>query len=58
MVLSYLMPSRKTVTKTVGFFGGVYLANAYIQQRLEEVKQKLEVENNAQDKYVGSRLNR
>lgn len=40
------------MTKTVGFFGGVYLTHAYIQQRLEEVKQKLEVENNAQDKYA------
>ncbi|KAF6757934.1 Peroxin-3-domain-containing protein [Ephemerocybe angulata] len=44
-----IIPSRKTVMKTAGFFGGLYMANNFIQERLEEVKQKMEIETQAQD---------
>ncbi|KAJ2915679.1 hypothetical protein MD484_g4712, partial [Candolleomyces efflorescens] len=44
-----IVPSRKTLTKTAGFVGGMYLAHTYIQNRLEDVKQKMEVEVQARE---------
>ncbi|KAF5339106.1 hypothetical protein D9611_011248 [Ephemerocybe angulata] len=44
-----IIPSRKAVMKTAGFFGGLYMANNFIRERLEEVKQKMEIETQAQD---------
>ncbi|RXW15691.1 hypothetical protein EST38_g10173 [Candolleomyces aberdarensis] len=42
-------PSRQTLTKSAGFVGGMYLAHTYIRDRLEEVKQKMEVEVQARE---------
>ncbi|KAJ2928147.1 hypothetical protein H1R20_g8963, partial [Candolleomyces eurysporus] len=44
-----LIPSRQTLTKSAGFVGGMYLAHTYIRDRLEDVKQKMEVEVQARE---------
>ncbi|TFK21212.1 hypothetical protein FA15DRAFT_696488 [Coprinopsis marcescibilis] len=49
MGLSKLVPSRKTVAKTAGWFGGMYLANGYIQQRLQDAREALERDRQAQE---------
>mgnify|MGYP007124464925 FL=1 len=48
----FFLPSRQTVTKTAGFFGGMYLARTYLRERLEDVKLKMEAENEAKEKCV------
>jgi hypothetical protein len=45
-------PSRQTLTNSAGFVGGMYLAHTYIRDRLEDVKQKMEVEVQAKEKWV------
>ena len=47
----YIYHRRNGLITTATLAGGVYLAKHYIQDRLEEVKVKLEQERAAQDRY-------
>ena len=47
----YIYERRNGLTTAVTFVGGFYLAKHYIQDRLDEVKVKLEQERAAQDRY-------
>ncbi|EAU81340.1 hypothetical protein CC1G_07270 [Coprinopsis cinerea okayama7 len=49
MPLSSFLPSRKTVSKTAGFMGGMYMAHIFLRDRLEEAKEKLESERLARE---------
>ena len=51
-VKGYIYERRNGLTTAVTFVGGCYLARHYIQDRLDEVKVKLEQERAAQDRYV------
>ena len=50
-VKGYVYERRNGLTTAVTFVGGFYLARHYIQDRLDEVKVKLEQERAAQDRY-------
>jgi Peroxin-3 len=50
MPLSSLLPSRKTLVTTGGFFGGMYMAQNFMKDRLEEAKEKLEEDRLAKEK--------
>ena len=50
-VKGYIHERRNGLTTAVTFVGGLYLAKHYIQDRLDEVKAKLEQERAAQDRY-------
>lgn len=50
-VKGYIYERRNGITTAVTFVGGFYLAKHYIQDRLDEVKVKLEQERAAQDRY-------
>ena len=50
-VKGYIYERRNGLTTAVTFVGGFYLAKHYIQDRLDEVKVKLEQESAAQDRY-------
>jgi hypothetical protein len=50
-VKGYIYERRNGLTTAVTFVGGCYLARHYIQDRLDEVKVKLEQERAAQDRY-------
>lgn len=50
-VKGYIYERRDGLTTAVTFVGGFYLAKHYIQDRLGEVKVKLEQERAAQDRY-------
>ena len=50
-VRGYIYEHRSGLTTAVTFVGGFYLAKHYIQDRLDEVKVKLEQERATQDRY-------
>ena len=50
MPLSSLLPSRKTVVTAGGFVGGMYMAQNFMKQQLEEAKEKLEEDRIAKEK--------
>lgn len=50
-VKGYIYDRRNGLTTTATFVGGLYLAKHYIQDRLDEVKVKLEQERAAQERY-------
>jgi peroxin-3 len=47
---TYVSDRKVGITKTAGFVGGLYLANHYIRDRLDEVKARLEQERAARDR--------
>ncbi|KAJ3866019.1 Peroxin-3 [Lentinula novae-zelandiae] len=48
-MISYLESHRKGFQKAAGIAGGLYLVRGYIHSRLEEAKEKIELERLAQD---------
>jgi len=51
---SYYQRYKGTVVKTAGVVGGLYVARKYLRDRLEEVKDNMELERAAKERYVSS----
>ncbi|KAH6901906.1 Peroxin-3 [Coprinopsis sp. MPI-PUGE-AT-0042] len=49
MPLSSLLPSRKTLATAGGFIGGMYFAQNFMKEKLEEAKEKLEEDRLAKE---------
>lgn len=53
---SYYQRYKGTVVKTAGVVGGLYVARKYLRDRLEEVKDNMELERVAKERYASSFL--
>lgn len=53
-IRGYLYGRRRTLAKTAGLLGGLYLLARYIMQRIEEVREKVIQDRLARDGYVES----
>lgn len=51
-IKGYLFDRRRTLAKTAGVVGGLYLVGRYILQRIEEVRDKVIQDRLARDGYV------